>query len=168
MTEKRTTEAWRADRRRRYLSLGLGELVAAAVFVGAAAMTVAPRFEGEHGAAPLWSALLPLVLILVQGGLYWLLARGWVGRASMPTGLAATYRALRVVNPLLLALGALGIVLWRSESLVGAVLVAAIWAFGLVEYLNYFVVRLAYPAERWFSGVRERRVPQLIQDVRST
>jgi hypothetical protein len=36
-----------------------------------------------------------------------------------------------------------------------------------VEYVNYFLVRLAYPVLRWFTAVRGRRLPQLAQDLRA-
>ena len=69
--------------RRRYLSLGLGELAAAGVFAAVAVSVVMPRLEGPHDSAALWSALAPLLVVLVQAGVYWLLARGWVEQAPM-------------------------------------------------------------------------------------
>gem|GEM_PF-4242844 len=46
-----------------------------------------------------------------------------------------------------------------------ATLAAAAWTFGLIEYLNYFVVRLSYPPTRWFAEVGRRRTPQLRKDL---
>ena len=43
-----------------------------------------------------------------------------------------------------------------------------IWLFGVVEFINYFVMRLAYPVRRWFAEVGERRTPRLMLDVRSS
>jgi len=67
-----------ADRKRlrsTYLRLGLGELAAAAVFTYLAAVGVCPRLDGGEARAALWSALAPLVFVLVHAGIYWLLAR---------------------------------------------------------------------------------------------
>jgi hypothetical protein len=153
--------------RRTYLRLGTGELAAAAVFAVAAATVAIPRFDDPPGAAALASALVPLVVILVQAGVYWLLARSWVEQAPMPAGVAATYRVFRAADPVLLLGGLAGVLAWWPDQLGAAVLVAATWLFGVAEYINYFVVRLAYPAHRWPTMVRRRRQPRLVQDLRS-
>lgn len=154
----------RDELRRKYLSLGLGELGAAAVFVISALVSAVPRLEGPERAA-LWAGLGPLVVILTQAGVYWLLARRWVGRAPMPPGPAAWYGAFRLGNPLLL-LGGLATLAWYWPHRPGpAVLAVGLWLFALVEYVNYYLVRLAYPLHRWASGVRQRQSPRLVQDI---
>ena len=40
-----------------------------------------------------------------------------------------------------------------------ALSVLAVSVFGLLEYVNYFVVRLAYPVGRWFTSVVQWRHP---------
>ena len=156
----------RPELRRKYLSLGLGELVAALVFAAIAAAVVAPRFSGDTDAAALWSALIPLLVILVQAGVYWLAARNWVDRGPMPAAWAGAYRLFRVADAVMLAAGLLGVVVWWPDSVGAALLVLAVWAFGVLEYVNYFVVRLAYPIGRWFTTVGEWRTPRLVQDLR--
>ena len=106
--------------------------------------------------------MIPLLAVLVQAGVYWLVRR----RASrLPPAVKATYRAFRVLDPALLLLGLAGVALWwPARPLVGAV-AAAVWLFGLVEYLNYFVVRLAYPPTRWASEILRWRTPQLVKDL---
>ena len=151
--------------RRKYVSLGVGELVAAAVFALVAALSVVPRLGGQEAWA-LWAALAPLLLVLGQGGAYWLLARRWVGAEPMPPGLAAAYRLFRVGDPALLGLGLLGLVAWWPGRTGSAALCLVVWLFGVVEYVNYFVVRLAYPAGRWLALVGQRRVPRVVQDLR--
>lgn len=151
--------------RRRYLSLGIGELVAAALFVGIGVVQVFPRLGGPGSSLPMWFALGPLLLILVQAGSYWLLARAWVARSPMPAGLAAAYRALRVLNPGILLAGLLGLVVtWPQRPAMGWLLLA-VWGFGVVEYLNYFVVRLSYPPSQWLSRVAQWRTPRLVEDI---
>jgi hypothetical protein len=153
--------------RRKYLSLGSGELVAAGLFSGIGVLQIAPLLGGPGSALPLWFALGPLVVILLQAGVYWLCARNWVERSSMPPGLAATYKALRGLNPVLLlaALVAL-IIAWPDNSAVGFALLG-VWGFGVIEYVNYFVVRLSYPPSKWLSRVRQWRTPRLVQDIQA-
>jgi hypothetical protein len=153
--------------RSKYLSLGTGELVAASVFVVVAATAVAPRF-GRPAQLALWFAAGPLFLVLIQGGGYWLAARRWVGRGAMPTRLARLYRVLRIADPILLAGGLVGVWIWWPASGVHALTAVLVWLFGVVEYLNYFVVRLSYPIRSWPTGVRQRRIPRLVQDIQSS
>ncbi|MDN5802977.1 MAG: hypothetical protein L0H26_00060 [Microlunatus sp.] len=159
----------RAWLRRRYLSLGVGELFAAAVFAGVAAIAVTPRIDDPDGQRALWAALVPLLAVLVQAGTYWLLARGWVERGPMPASLRGLYQAFRVADVVLLLAGLIGVLVWRpGGSGMTVLLVVATWLFAVVEYVNYFVVRLAYPASHWSRMVRQWRTPRLVQDVRST
>ena len=157
----------RGDLRRKYLNLGIGELVAATVFAIVAIFSINPRLPNIQDQISLWSALIPLLAVLVAAGLYWLLARAWVGRTAMPSGTAATYRVLKVALLVLLGCGLVGVVMWWPDNIGVAVFVTAVWGFAVVEYTNYFVVRLAYPLRRWFPIVTEWRTPQLIKDIRT-
>ena len=157
----------RATLRRKYLSLGTGELVAAAVFAAVAVGVVMPRLETRQDSAALWSALAPLLIILVQAGAYWLLARNWVERAPMPTSLAALYRAFRALDAGLLVVGLLGVLAWLPDQVGAALAIVAVWVFGVVEYVNYFVVRLSYPIRRLPFVVGQWRTPRLVQDLNS-
>ena len=157
----------RATLRRKYLSLGTGELVAAAVFAAVAVGIVMPRLETRQDSAALWSALAPLLIILVQAGAYWLLARNWVERAPMPTSLAALYRAFRALDAGFLAAGLLGVLVWLPDQVGVALAVVLVWVFGVVEYVNYFVVRLSYPIRRLPLVVGRWRTPRLVQDLNS-
>ncbi|MEU4361509.1 hypothetical protein [Promicromonospora sp. NPDC023987] len=155
----------KAQLRRTYLSLGVGELAAVAVFVVVQPM-VANRL-GDGGGRALWWAMTPLLVILLQGSAYWLAARSWLPgakRTGMPRGLALVYRALRLLNPLLLAACLAGMLLTGPRA--GAlVLCLLVWTFGVLEYVNYFVTRLSYPVARWFALVGRWRTPALVRDV---
>ena len=151
--------------RRKYLSLGTGELVAAAVFAVVAISVVMPRLEVPQDSAALWSALTPLLIILVQAGAYWLLARNWVERAPMPTSLAALYRAFRVLDAGLLVASLVGVLVWLPDPVGVALAIVVVWIFGVVEYVNYFVVRLSYPIRRLPFVVGQWRTPRLVQDL---
>ncbi|HXH36017.1 MAG TPA: hypothetical protein VNJ54_16685 [Plantibacter sp.] len=159
--ERRTT------RQRRYLSLGLGELTAAAVFAAVALVTVVPMFNDEQGALALWAALVPLLAILLQAGAYWLLARSWVELRPMPLRVARLFRVLRVLDAALLVAGLVGVLLWLPAQPGLAILVVLVWLFGMIEYVNYFTVRLAYPVSQWARLIGQWRTPRLMQDVRS-
>ena len=151
--------------RRKYLSLGTGELVAAAVFAVVAISVVMPRLEVPQDSAALWSALAPLLIILVQAGAYWLLARNWVELAPMPTSLAALYRAFRVLDAGVLVAGLVGVLVWLPITVGVALAIVVVWIFGVVEYVNYFVVRLSYPVRRLPFVVGQWRTPRLVQDL---
>lgn len=151
--------------RGKYWRLGLGELAAVASFIFAA-VTLVLRLEGSARLA-LWSSLVPLLAVLVQAGIYWLMARKWVELGPMPRGVAIVYRILRVANVFFLGAGLIGLVAWRPDSALLTALIVAVWAFGVVEYVNYFHVRLSYPAGVWFQKVGQRRTPQLVKDLRT-
>lgn len=148
-----------------YASLGMGELAAAATFTAVASLVVAPRLEEPDDVAGMWAALTPLLVILAQAGAYWLLARSWVARSRMPSSVAAAYRILRVANVAVLAAGLLGVLIWLPADGLIAFAVLLVWAFAVVEYLNYFVVRLAYPVLTWPSAVVKWRRPRLVKDL---
>lgn len=156
----------RARWRRRYLSLGWGEWAAAAVFAVVAATVLAPRLDGRAAQA-LWWALGPLLLVLVQAGAYWLLARSWVGLGTMPPRVARAFRVCRLLGPAVLLLGAVGVLANHPAGATGALLVWAVWVSAVVEYLNYYVVRLAYPAASWAGSVTRWRRPRLVLDLRA-
>ena len=95
----------------------------------------------------------------------WLAARGWVVRSGMPPTLASTYRWFRALNLVLLLVGLAGLTLTWPEDPTQAWFLLVVWGFGVIEYVNYFVVRLSYPPSVWFSRVGQRRTPRLMQDV---
>ncbi len=155
----------REELRRTYLSLGVGELASAGVF------TLAAPSVGNHLSGPgrwaLWAAVVPLVVVLLQGGCYWLAARSWVGVSPMPPRLVSTYRAFAAINPVLFAAAGAAVVAWWPEDVLGRSVVVLAWLFGVAEYLNYYVVRWAYPARTWLRLVRQWRVPRLVADLRA-
>lgn len=42
----------------------------------------------------------------------------------------------------------------------------AVWLFAVVEFTNYYVVRLSYPWRHWLTTVGQGRMPRLILDPR--
>ncbi|WP_209324023.1 hypothetical protein [Brevibacterium renqingii] len=149
--------------RRRLISLGLGEFVAAAVF---AVVPSNLAFVAADGAeAALWFALSPLIFVLVQAGTYWLLARHHLPE-TIPRGADRLSRGLRVLDPIVLFGCGIGIVAaWPGSSL-SSVLIVFVWLFAVVEYINYFHVRLSYPWSTWTRQVGRRSTPRLARDLR--
>lgn len=151
--------------RAKYFRLGTGEMGAAVVFFVIAIVRISPDLEGWARFA-WWLTVAPLLAVLVQAGVFWLAARTWVGLRRMPAALARLYAYFGILDALLLLIGIMGIALWAPGTW-GFVGFSAVWAFGVVEYVNYFVVRLAYSPRTWFDRIRGWQRPRLVEDVRS-
>jgi hypothetical protein len=108
-----------------------------------------------------------VLIVLLQAGAYWLLARDWVELQPMPASLARTYRVFRIPDVALLAAGLAELVIWWQAHPGASLPVMAVWGFRAVEYVTYFLIRLAYPVGSWFTTVGQRRVPQLVKDLRT-
>ena len=95
----------------------------------------------------LFSILYPLSLltfILLQGSIYWAilirrLFKPQFGSASVPK----LYGGFRILDLILLISG-FSFIVWNTQSVQVAVLAALIQLFALIEWVNYFLVRLSY------------------------
>lgn len=112
-------------------------------------------------------AVLSLVLILSQAGAYWLLARTWVEARSMPRSLARLYRVLQVLDMLVLATAGVYVAVHLSSTRWAGAMAMLVWLFAVVEFTNYFLVRLGYPWGKWLNQVGQWRTPRLVQDLRA-
>ena len=117
--------------------------------------------RGSGKAAALWSALIPLLVILIQAGSVLAAPRNWALRGAMPPGTRGS-TGPSGIDVVLLAAGLVGVLIWRPADVLGTALLLIIWLFGVIEFINYFVMRLAYPVSRWFAEVGQRRTPRLI------
>ena len=89
-------------------------------------------------------SLFVLSFILIQGSVFW-----WIlikrisnpGFAERYTG--KIYRILKILDLILLGLGALIIILNYSEFSTG-IISLAIWFFAVIEWVNYFKLQLSY------------------------
>jgi hypothetical protein len=111
-------------------------------------------------------ATVGLVLVLIEGGCFWLLARSWVPRGRTPRAVARIYLTLRWATPLMLVLSAVGLAMWWPSLPQIRVLGVSAVTFGVIEYVNYFILRVSYPVATWWQDVRRLRQPRLIRDVR--
>jgi hypothetical protein len=73
----------------------------------------------------------------------------------------------QITDVALLAAGLAGVVIWWPAHPGASLPVMAVLGFGAVEYVNYFLIRLAYPVGNCFTTVGQRRVPQLVNDLRT-
>ncbi len=152
----------RVQLRRRYLSLGLGELAAAATLLGAYWL-VLPRLAADTAAVGV--VLAGLIFLLLQGAGYWLLARSWIPTGTMPAHVARLFGWLRVANVLVLVGAAVVVAGWGIGPGRATWLGVGLWLFTVAEYVNYFWVRLSYPPSGWWRGVRAWRASRLAIDL---
>ncbi|MCY7061638.1 hypothetical protein MK385_02465 [Streptococcus oralis] len=95
----------------------------------------------------LFSILYPLSLltfILLQGSIYWAilmrrLSKSQFGSASVPK----LYGGFRMLDLVLLISG-FPFIVWNTQSILGTILATLIQLFALIEWVNYFLVRLSY------------------------
>ena len=82
---------------------------------------------------------------------------------------AVQMRGRRMIptDAVLLLAGLVGIIVWFPAHPFAAIGIPFVWLLGVIEYVNYFVVRLAYPPSVWFKRIGEWRTPRLLQDVRA-
>ena len=85
-----------------------------------------------------------LTFILLQGSIYWAilirrLFKPQFGSASVPK----LYGGFRILDLILLISG-FSFIVWNTQSVQVAVLAALIQLFALIEWVNYFLVRLSY------------------------
>lgn len=93
------------------------------------------------------SILYPLSLltfILLQGSIYWAilirrLSNPWFGSVNVPR----IYGGLRILDLVFLISG-FPFIVWNTQSVRVAILAALIQLFALIEWINYFLVRLSY------------------------
>ncbi len=93
------------------------------------------------------SILYPLSLltfILLQGSIYWAIL---IRRLSNPqfgsVNVPRIYGGLRILDLVLLILG-FPFIVWNTQSVQVAILATLIQLFALIEWVNYFLVRLSY------------------------
>jgi len=93
-------------------------------------------------------------LILLQGAAYWGICLNRIKRKARRTKkLAAVYKIFRFIN-LMLLLFYLFIAYYSWEFEIGLLIGAVIYIFAILEYINYFYFRLAYPVPELISRAK--------------
>ena len=85
-----------------------------------------------------------LTFILLQGSIYWAilirrLSNPKFGSSSVPK----LFGVLRILD-LVLVIAGFPFIVWNTQSILGTILAALIQIFALIEWVNYFLVRLSY------------------------
>lgn len=85
-----------------------------------------------------------LTFILLQGSIYWAilirrLSKPQFGSASVPK----IYGVLRILDLILLISG-FPFIFWNAQSVQVAILATLIQLFALIEWINYYLLRLSY------------------------
>lgn len=85
-----------------------------------------------------------LTFILLQGSIYWAilirrLSNPQFGSGSVPK----LYGGFRILD-LVLVIAGFPFIVWNTQSILGTILAALIQLFALIEWVNYYLVRLSY------------------------
>ncbi|MGB3258765.1 MAG: hypothetical protein WBG89_05145 [Ornithinimicrobium sp.] len=157
----------RSQLRRKYLSLGLGELFAVTLFIWVVFLWSNLELFSDQERRSFLAGFAGLVIVLTQAGMYWLLARRWVEVRPMPRQLARLYRLFQVFDVLVLLAAGAYIAVHLPRTGWAGIASVTVWLFAVVEFVNYYMVRLSYPWTQWLGKVTQWRTPRLVQDLRS-
>ena len=129
--------------RKELVSLCLGELTAVLSF-WLCFFLLKNRLGDVNSLVSILYPLSLLTFILLQGSIYWAilirrLFKPQFGSASVPK----LYGGFRILDLILLISG-FSFIVWNTQSVQVAVLAALIQLFALIEWVNYFLVRLSY------------------------
>lgn len=129
--------------RKELLSLCLGELAAALSF-WLCFFLLKNRLGDWNGLISILYPLSLLTFILLQGSTYWAilirrLSNHQFGNGNIPK----IYGVLRILDLVLLISG-FPFIVWYTQSVRVAIIATLIQLFALIEWINYFLVRLSY------------------------
>ena len=125
------------------VSLCLGELTAILSF-WLCFFLLKNRLGDVNSLVTILYPLSLLTFILLQGSIYWAilirrLSNPQFGSSSIPK----LYGGFRILDLVLLISG-FPFIVWNTQSFQVAILVALIQLFALIEWINYYLVRLSY------------------------
>ena len=85
-----------------------------------------------------------LTFILLQGSIYWAILIRRLSNPQFGSGnVLRIYGGLRILDLILLFSG-FPFIVWNTQSVQVVILAALIQLFALIEWVNYFLVRLSY------------------------
>ena len=85
-----------------------------------------------------------LTFILLQGSIYWAILIRRLSKPQFGSGnVPKIYGVLRILDLVLLISG-FPFIVWNTQSILGTILATLIQLFALIEWVNYFLVRLSY------------------------
>ena len=129
--------------RKELMSLCLGELTAVLSF-WFCFFLLKNRLGDWKGLVTILYPLSLLTFILLQGSIYWAiliirLSKPQFGSGSVPK----LYGGFRILD-LVLFISGFPFIVWNTQSFQVAILAMLIQLFALIEWINYFLVRLSY------------------------
>ena len=129
--------------RKELVSLCLGEFTAVLSF-WFCFFLLKNRLSDWSSLATILYPLSLLTFILLQGSIYWAilirrLSKPQFGSGSIPK----LYGGFRILDLILLISG-FPFIVWNTQSVQVAILATLIQLFSLIEWVNYFLVRLSY------------------------
>ena len=129
--------------RKELVSLCLGEFTAVLSF-WFCFFLLKNRLSDWNGLISILYPLSLLTFILLQGSIYWAilirrLSKPQFGSASVPK----LYGGFRILDLVLLISG-FPFIVWNTQSFQVATIATLIQLFAIIEWLNYYLVRLSY------------------------
>ena len=125
------------------INLAVGELVAVIVFW--INFSIFKKYiTNTVSIIPVISTLFLLSFILIQGSIFWLVLLKRISNKNFAkTSLGKIYNHLRRLNIILLFLSIL-IIIVNHQTFTPTIISLSIWIFTIIEYINYYKVRLSY------------------------
>ena len=129
--------------RKELVSLCLGEFTAV-LSIWFCFFLLKNRLSDWNSLATILYPLSLLTFILLQGSIYWAilirrLSKPQFGSGSVPR----IYGGLRILD-LILLISSFPFIVWNTQSVQVVILATLIQLFALIEWVNYFLVRLSY------------------------
>jgi len=129
--------------RKELVSLCLGELSAILSF-WFCFFLLKNRLGNWNGLIPILYPLSLLTFILLQGSIYWAILIRRLSKPQFGSGnVPKIYGGLRILD-LVLVIAGFPFIVWNTQSVQVVILAALIQLFALIEWVNYFLLRLSY------------------------
>lgn len=125
------------------INLAVGELVAIIMF-WTNFFIFKKYITNTTSIIPIIFTLFILSFILIQGSIFWLVLLKRISNKNFAkTSLGKIYNHLRRLDIILLYLSIL-ILIVNHQTLTTTIISLSIWIFSIIEYINYYKVRLSY------------------------
>lgn len=129
--------------RKELVSLCLGEFTAVLSF-WLCFFLLKNRLGDWKGLVTILYPLSLLTFILLQGSIYWAILIRRLSKPQFGSGnVPKIYGVLRILD-LILLISDFPFIFWNAKSVQVAILATLIELFALIEWVNYFLVRLSY------------------------
>ena len=125
------------------VSLCLGELTAVLSF-WFCFFLLKNRLSDWNGLISILYPLSLLTFILLQGSIYWAILMRRLSNPQFGSGsVPKLYGGFRILDLVLLISG-FPFIVWNAQSVLVTILATLIQLFALIEWVNYFLLRLSY------------------------